>query len=106
MAWSYEHVLYLIRGISPDVGWQASEISAGFACQGRRRQGPQHKLEGFDHIIGFPGEGHQGDFRNQFANVTSWSAKAVHYLLSHKDSAPSKAEVVCVVEHHLSFSVN
>ena len=39
-----------------------------------------------------------------FANITSWSDKAIDYLLHKTGSLPHEAEVVCVAEHHLVTS--
>jgi hypothetical protein len=62
-----------------------------------------HWLIGFDHTKGFPGEGPKfsGQLNIYFANVTSWSDKAVEYLLHKKESPPFSADVICVAEHHL-----
>jgi exonuclease III len=62
-----------------------------------------HWLKGFDHTKGFPGEGPSGSAQLNiyFANITSWSDKAVEYLLQKKDSPPSTADIICVAEHHL-----
>ena len=66
---------------------------------------PQDPLRflGFDSTLGFPGEGPQvkGKCNIYFANITSWSDKAVDYLLHKAGSAPQEAEIFCVAEHHL-----
>jgi hypothetical protein len=59
------------------------------------------KSQGFDSTLGFPGEGPKEEYLLYFANITSWSDKAVDYLLHTKDSPPALSEIICLAEHHL-----
>jgi hypothetical protein len=57
----------------------------------------------FDSTKGFPGEGPSPNrLKLYFANITSWSVKAVEYLLDTKDSPPAEASMICLAEHHLT----
>jgi hypothetical protein len=59
----------------------------------------------FDSSLRFPGEGPpHGKCNIYFANITSWSDKAIDDLLHKRGSPPHEAEVVCVAEHHLMVS--